>query len=182
MTAEDNPADNGAGRGIFAIADNIDRANDIIGRATSWLLFAMTLLLGTIIILARFKTGFVWMQDLLIYMHGIAFMTAAAHTLLHDGHVRIDVFYSHMSKRKKAMVDALGTLFFLLPSCGAIFFYSFNYVLESWKIREAAQVAGGVPATFLLKTFIWVYVVLMVAQGFSIFLNSIAKLAGKESG
>lgn len=163
-------------QGILAWASIIDRISDATGRLASWLLLAMTLALAAIIILARFKTGFVWLQDLVIYMHGIAFMAAAAHTLLHDGHVRIDIFYSRFDERKKAVVNALGVLLFLLPTCAVIFYYSFDYVIDSWKVKEGAQVAGGVPATFILKTFIWAYVFLMAAQGLSLLLGSIAAI------
>ena len=163
-------------QGPIAVAALIDRVNEAIGRATSWLLLAMTCVLAAIIILARFKTGFVWLQDLLIYMHGIAFMSASAYTLLHDGHVRIDMLYSRMGPRNKAIVNALGVSLFLLPTLGAILYYSFDYVLDSWKVFEGAQVAGGVPATFLLKTVIWAYVALMGAQGLSLLLRSLSDI------
>ena len=157
----------------------IDRLNGLAGRAASWLLLMMTAALAVIILMARFKAGFVWLQELVVYFHAVAFMTASAYTLLHDGHVRIDLVYSRLSLRKRALVNALGTVFLLLPTCGAILYYSIDYVLSSWRVLEGSPEASGLPATFILKSFIWIYVVLMSLQGISLLGKSLRLILGK---
>jgi len=145
-------------------------------------MIAMTVLLGTIIVLARFKTGFVWMQELVTYLHAIAFMTAAAFTLLHDCHVRVDLFYARAGPRAQAWINALGVALLLLPSCGTIFWFSIDYVLGSWEVYEGSPEAGGLPATFILKTFIWVYVFLVSLQGISLLGRSVATIMAPREG
>ena len=72
----------------------VDRLNDTIGRAVSWLTLAMVLT-TVFVVVARygFAWGRVWIQETYVWMHGCVFMLAAGYTLLHDGHVRVDVFY-----------------------------------------------------------------------------------------
>jgi len=62
-----------------------------------------------------FNAGWIWMQESVTYMHGILFMTAAGFTLLHEGHVRVDIFYRPMKPKLKALIDLLGVFFLLLP-------------------------------------------------------------------
>ncbi len=161
-----------------ALSCIIDGCNRAIGRLVSWLTALMAVTLGSIVLLARFDTGFVWLQELVIYLHAMAFMTAAAYTLLNDGHVRIDLLYSRMSVRGQALVNALGVLFLLLPSCAVILHYSASYVLGSWQIMEGSPEAGGIPASFLLKSFIWVYAILMSLQGISLLIRNIGVIFG----
>ena len=48
-----------------------------------------------------FSVGWVWMQELYIWIHATVFMLGAGYTLLHDGHVRIDLIYRTASPRYK---------------------------------------------------------------------------------
>lgn len=165
------------------LAAGIDRANSLLGRAAGWLLAAMAAVLFVVIVLgSMFRVGYVWMQELVIYLHGIIFMSAAAYTLLHNGHVRIDVVYGHLSRRGRATVDLLGSLLLLLPTCGAILYFSLGYVLDSWRVWEGSPEAGGIPATFLLKTFILVFVVTFALQGLSLLAKSVDALRGADAG
>ena len=73
-----------------------------IGRKISWLILAMTLIAFSVALLRYFfNIGFVWMQELYIWMHGLVFLLAAAYTLQEDKHVRVDIFYRKFSEKKK---------------------------------------------------------------------------------
>lgn len=169
---------------LRAIARQVDRANTLLGKAAGWLLAVMAVVLFAVIVLgSAFRTGYVWMQELVVYLHGIVFMSAAAYTLLHNGHVRIDVLYGRLSRRGQAMVDLAGSLLLLFPTCGAVLYFSFDYVLDSWRILEASPEAGGIPATFLLKTFVLVFTVTFALQGLSLLVRSIDAIReGGEGG
>ena len=98
---------------LLQIAGIIDRANDGLGRAVASLTLAMVLVTVVIVVLRYgFSIGFIWMQESVRFMHGFVFLLCAAFTLLHNGHVRVDVFYLKMNARRKAVVDIFGTIFF----------------------------------------------------------------------
>lgn len=144
----------------------VDRLNDAVGRAVSWLTLAMVVAAVAVALLRYvFSIGFVWMQESYLWMHGALIMLGAAYTLRHDGHVRVDVFYGRMSQRRRALVDFAGVLLFLLPLCGMIFYISLPYVIESWAKRESSFQAGGLPGVYLMKTLIPVFCVLVALQG-----------------
>lgn len=165
---------------ITHIATLIDNFSDACGRAIAWLTLGMVLTQFAVVILRYvFETGWIAMQESILFMHGLVFLLGAAYTLRHDGHVRVDIFYRHLSRRGQALVDVLGTLFLLLPVCAYIFFASLEYVTESWELFEGSREAGGLPGVFLLKTSILLMAVLFSLQGLSLLLRNLLILFGE---
>src|SRR5210317_1097254 len=95
-----------------------------------------------------FDAGTVWLQESVVWMHAVVFMLGAAYTLQQDEHVRVDIFYRDMTERRRAWVNLLGVLLFVLPLCCFLVFTSFDYVMASWRIREVSREAGGLPYPF----------------------------------
>ncbi|MEM1176109.1 MAG: TRAP transporter small permease subunit, partial [Pseudomonadota bacterium] len=92
----------------------IDRINDRIGRAAAWMTLAMVIVTFVVVVMRYvFDAGLIWLQESVTWMHAAVFMLGAAHTLQHDEHVRVDVFYRSMSERRRAVVDLFGVLAFL---------------------------------------------------------------------
>jgi len=143
----------------------LDRASEWLGRSLSWLVLAMMLIQFLIVVLRyAFNFNNIAMQESVMYMHAVVFMLAAAWTLKHDGHVRVDIFYRAMTPKRKALVDLCGTLFLLLPVMVFVVLSSTTYVGNSWRILEGSPDSGGIPAVFLLKTLIPLFAGLMILQ------------------
>lgn len=135
------------------------------GKTVSWLTLAMVLLTFVIVILRYgFNLGWIWLQESLTYLHVTVFCVVAAWTLQQDGHVRVDIFYSGMTEKKRALVDLLGSLLFLVPLCVFILVMSWPYVANSWKLLESSREAGGLPLVFLLKSLMMVLPALLLVQ------------------
>ncbi|MBI4183791.1 MAG: TRAP transporter small permease subunit [Proteobacteria bacterium] len=125
-----------------------------------------------------FSIGFIWMQESYVWLHGVVFMVGAGYTLLHEGHVRVDIFYRPAGRRFKAWVDLLGSLFLLLPVVAMTAAVSLPYVRESWIRLETSREAGGLPGLFLLKSVLLVFCLLVALQGLSLALRSVLVLRG----
>jgi TRAP-type mannitol/chloroaromatic compound transport system permease small subunit len=125
-----------------------------------------------------FGLGFIWLQESLTWMHAAVFMLGAAYTLQQDEHVRVDVFYRGMSEHRRAWVDLVGTVIFIFPFCGLLFFESLDYVLDSWNTREVSRNAGGLPypAVPVLKSLLLLMPLAVALQGVSIVARNLAKL------
>ena len=164
---------------LAGIIRRIDRLNDAVGRSVAWLTLAMVLVTFTVVVLRYvFSLGWVWMQESYVWLHGIVFMLGAGYTLLHNGHVRVDIFYRPASDRHKAWVDLFGVVVLLLPVISVSMFYSLDYVIKSWAGLEESREAGGLPGLFLLKSVIWGFCILMALQGLSLAGRSVLILAG----
>jgi len=157
----------------------LERINVAIGRGVAWLTLVMVVVTFVVVVLRyAFDLGWIWLQESITWMHAAVFMLAAAYTLARDEHVRVDVFYRNFGPRGKALVDAAGAMFFLVPVCVFLVWSSWDYVTVSWAIRENSREAGGLvyPLTSLLKTFIPVMATMLLLQGLVIVARSIAAL------
>jgi TRAP-type mannitol/chloroaromatic compound transport system permease small subunit len=163
------------------ISRNIDRCSAAIGRVVSW--FTLMLVLVTVYdVLMRylFHAGSITIQEAEWHLFSANFLLAASWTLLLDGHVRVDFFHSRMTRRKKAWVDFLGGIFFLVPFCAVIVWASIPFVYDSWASLEGSSDPGGLPARYLLKTIIPVAYILMLFQGVSQIIKNFLILRGGE--
>ncbi len=160
----------------------LDRISHVTGRVTAWLTLFMVLL-TTIIVVMRyvFDAGQIWMQESVTWMHAAVFMVGAAYTLLHEEHVRVDIFYRNMSARRRALVDFLGVLLFLLPLCGFLAWMAWDFAAVSWAINESSREPGGLPYPMipLAKSIVVVMPIFVAVQGMSLMLRSLATLKGR---
>jgi TRAP-type mannitol/chloroaromatic compound transport system permease small subunit len=155
-------------RHLTASADRIDRLIAAIGRAVMWLsLFLVLMQFAVVVMRYAFGVGSIWLSESLIYGHAALFLLAAAWTLQQNGHVRVDVFYSQLSARGKAIIDLLGALLLLLPFMAVIIFFALPYAARSWSILERSPETSGLPFVYLLKSLIPLFALLMGLQGFS---------------
>ncbi|OEJ69431.1 TRAP transporter small permease subunit [Magnetovibrio blakemorei] len=160
----------------------IDRFNNRLGRIVSWTAIIMVLVQFLIVVMRYiFNFGSQSMQDSVIYLHSILFLLGASYTLLHEGHVRVDIFYREHSQFAKAMVDAIGALVLLLPVCIFIWWWSWPYVVQSWATHETSLQTSGLPFVYILKTLILAFASLMAVQGVSMFLRSLLTLTGHNT-
>ena len=158
---------------IGSAADLVDRGVCWLGRAVSWLCLVMVLLTGFVVVLRYlFDQGWIWMQELVTWMHAAVFMLAAAYTLSHDEHVRVDIFYRKLSARGRAFVDTAGVILLLLPTCGWILYTGIGYVAASWSMTEASRETGGMPGLFVLKSLIVITPVLLALEGIAFVLRA----------
>lgn len=156
-----------------------DWVNERVGRGVAWLTLAMVLITFLVVVLRYgFALGWVWLQESYVWLHGIVFMIGAGYTLLHNEHVRVDIFYAPASPRYKALVDLFGVFFLLLPVVAIVTYVAWPYVIESWSRQEQSREAGGLPGLFLLKTVILGFCALIALQGLSLAARSLLVLTG----
>jgi len=150
------------------IARKIDALDDRFGRAVSWIMLFMVLVVFMDVVLRYvFRTTTVWLQELEWHLFGIVYMLAAGYTMLYNEHVRVDIVYSKWSVRKKAWSDFILYLLFFYPSAIMIVWTSIPFVRNSFHVYEGSPDPGGIPLRFLLKSVIIVGFVILMIQAFS---------------
>ena len=166
--------------GLKKIANTIDVINDWIGRCLAWLTLGMVLVTFVVVLMRYvFGLGSTILQESVVYMHAIVFMACAGYALVHNGHVRCDIFYGAASPRAKAVIDIIGTFVFLIPMCVLIVWVTWPYAKASWAVLEGSPEGRmGIPAVFLLKSLILVFAGLLAVQAISLVLQSALFLAG----
>ena len=73
------------------------------------------------------------------YMFAGIVMLGGAWTLKVNEHVRVDLFYGWVSERTRTWIDLLGGIFFLLPMCALMIYFTWPWFWQSWITHEGSQ-------------------------------------------
>jgi len=159
------------------LADMLDWINRIVGNAVMWCVLGMVLL-QFMLVLARYVFGVasIFYSEGVLYLHAMIFMLGAGYTLLMQGHVRVDILYSRLSARGQAVIDIFGHLALLGPSMLILLYWSWPMVRRSWAILEGPISVGGIPASFLLKSLVTAFCVLLLIQALSALIRDLIRL------
>lgn len=154
---------------IAGLVRSIDAANEWMGRIVAWMTLGAVLVCFLVVVLRyAFSIGYPWMQELYVWQHACVFMLGAGYTMVHRGHVGVDILYNRWPPRTQAWVDIICVLIFMFPWLAVLAFASSHFITASWAIREASEQVEGMPALYLLKSVIWVFCALLFLQGLAL--------------
>ena len=117
----------------------LEKTINSLGRFIS-LMIPVIVILMIVIIVARYflGIGLTGIQELVMYIHALIFLGCAGYVQYKDEHVRVDIFYRSSSSLYKKIINYFLSLFFLIPVCFVIGFYSIELIEMSWKIKEVS--------------------------------------------
>ena len=148
----------------------IDQLIDRIANSLLYLLvFLIVLVFFTVFFRYVFNISYVFLQELIMYMHALIFMFGISYALKEKSHVKIDIIYSMMTSKKQCIISIIGIILFILPTSLFITYISIDMVAQSWLILEGSSEAGGLNLVYILKSLIPI-------TGILIFLQAISEL------
>ena len=153
----------------------------------TWLAFLVVLAEFQIVI-SRFIFSYEqpFMGDLVRFWYAALFLFASAHTLIHEGHVRVDVLYSRFNKRAKAWSNTVGTLLLGLPLGWIILatgmWYKTSSINSPLVSFEVTQSGYGLYVKYIMVGFLVVFAVSMIIQFSSYLLTNVADLRQEPDG
>ena len=172
---------------MHVIYKAIDGLNERIGTVVAWFTLGMVLVQFILVVMRYVFSAqdflllsTLWWQEAIVYLHGSLIMAAAGYTFLHNGHVRVDIFYREASPKVQDWTDLIGSLIFLLPVCYLIAWSAWPNVSLSWANLEGSTETSGIPAKFLLKSTVLVLALLLALQGISTAIKAALRLLGHE--
>jgi TRAP-type mannitol/chloroaromatic compound transport system permease small subunit len=159
----------------------IDTLNQWVGRGVSWVTLALVLVVFVDVVMRYlFNTSFVFTQELEWHLFGFIFLMGAGYTLLHDGHVRVDIIYQRVGLKPRAWINLCGVILFLIPGCIMVITTSFKFALNAFEIMEGSPDPGGIPFRYVIKSCIPVGFTLLLLQGISLGMHSVMQILGIE--
>lgn len=163
---------------LLSVSRVIDRMNELIGKAVSWLILAAVLVSAVNAVVRKlFNTSSNAWLELQWYLYGAAFLLAAAYTLKQNEHIRIDIVYGMFSRRVQHWIDLFGHVVFLMPFVLLMLFYFGPYALRSFNSGEVSTNAGGL-VIWPAKTLLLIGFTLLAFQGVSEIIKKIAVMRG----
>lgn len=163
---------------LLKLTAYIDRFSAFVGRWVSWLLLvAVIVSAGNAILRKLFNVSSNAWLELQWYLYGAVFLLASAYTLHKNGHVRIDIVASFLSKRTRQWIDLLGHMFMLMPFVGLIIYLAIPWFIRSFVSGEVSPHVGGL-ILWPAKLLVLLGFMLLAAQA----ISEIIKLCGAMAG
>lgn len=145
---------------LLALSRLIDKITAGIGKFTTWLILATTLIsAGNAIVRKMFGVSSNGLLEIQWYIFAAVFLLGAGYGFLRNSHVRIDFLSAHFSPRTRNWVDVVGIVAVLLPFCILMVVLSWPLFVQAYQMGEMSSNAGGlirwpvyalVPAGFAL--------------------------------
>jgi TRAP-type mannitol/chloroaromatic compound transport system permease small subunit len=159
---------------------HVDAMSLRIGNVAKFLILAMIGVLAFEAISRNFfNSSHIWSLEITEYINVTYYLLGGAYTLLIGGHVRMDVFYTNWSAKKKAIFDIITFVF------GLIFLVMLIYggsksVIYSLKYNQVAYSAWAPPVA-PIKIISVIGIVLMLLQNIAEFIKDLAIARGKDT-
>jgi TRAP-type mannitol/chloroaromatic compound transport system permease small subunit len=163
---------------LLQFSQFIDRLNERIGKASSWLiLIAVLICTGNALVRYSVNLSSNGWLEIQWYLNSAMFLLVAAYALKRNDHVRIDVIAGRLSAKAQAWIDIGGSLVALLPVSLIIVWYSLPSLVSSWNVNEYSSDPGGL-IRWPVRLLIPVAFSLLALQGVSEIIKRVAFLKG----
>ena len=167
---------------LLKIEKITDKIIDFFGNITAVLLILMILNVAYDVFMRYvFHNSSIAMQEFEWHLFAVIMLYGTGYALRHNAHVRVDFLYDRFSAKKKAWVNILGTIFFLLPLALLVIYGSIEYVMDSYTTHEISEDPGGLPYRWIIKAQIPFAFIFLIFCAFNFVLHNINVLRGVEA-
>ena len=116
---------------------SVDRFSEWTGALSAWIVVPlMVVVMYEVIMRHVFNAPTAWGYDVSWMLFAAQFLIGGAFTHLRNGHIRIDIVYSLLSPRAKAIYDALANTIVILPPMILFGWAGYRYAAEAFMDAE----------------------------------------------
>ncbi|EJP4176001.1 TRAP transporter small permease subunit [Vibrio vulnificus] len=164
-------------RNLIYIERLFNRFGDLLGWLSS-VLFILLLanVVYDVVMRYVFNDVSIAFQEMEWHLFSAVFLLGIPFALKSGGHVRVDLFYERLSHRAQAIIDLLGTIFFLFPFCLLVAWFGIDFAQESYALGETSGDPGGLPYRWVIKAIIPLSFLFMAISGVGLLLHSLNKI------
>jgi len=151
-----------------------DKFADFIGIITAIAMVLMILnVFYDVVMRYFFRSGSIAMQEMEWHLFSVIILLGIAYTLKEDGHVRVDVVYDRLKPKRKAMINMLGSVLFILPIAILITSSSIGFAYEAYDSMEMSGDPGGLEYRWIVKALIPLSFSLLIVTAIGFFIKNL---------
>ena len=159
--------------------NTIDYISLKTGRATMYLVFVMMFILILSFVTRNIiNIPLIWIIEMAQFVMTGYYLLGGGYSMLTDDHVRMDLIYSKLKDKTKALLDSLTSVFLVFYL--VILFYgsisSLTYTIET----NQRLFTAWAPYVWPIKSVMTFGILLMLLQSIAIFFKDLAKVLGRE--
>ena len=157
--------------GLLKLSEALRRMLETVAIASGWLLLAMAAV-TCFDVIAR-KTGIpaplTKLQELEWHFHAVLFSMWMGYGYTVNAHPRVDSFTEKMAWRRRAWIELMGCIFFALPYCLLVAYFSIEFVANSFALAEQSDSTVGLKYRWAIKGLyaagLWLVVLGIISVG-----------------
>jgi TRAP-type mannitol/chloroaromatic compound transport system permease small subunit len=139
-------------RDIWAFIRPIESITKFFGYLSACIIPLLAVLIAyEVISRYAFQAPTPWAFEISYMLMGTCFLLAIAFCLQLRRHIRVDFVYDHVSPKKRASIDLVGFVFFLLPMLLWCSWGLWVYFLEAYKVNEVSGESAWNPIIWPFK-------------------------------
>ncbi len=127
-----------------------------------------------------FSNSSVGMQEMEWHLFSVMFLFGIAYALKEEAHVRVDFIYDRLSDKKRAVINIVGTILFLLPFALLIVFGSYEYVFDAYDVNEISEDPGGLTHRWIIKAMIPLSFIFLILSAMGYILKNVRIYKGEK--
>ena len=156
---------------ILRLVDSLSEWSGEIGK---WFAFLLVLV-GTFETVSRhfFNAPTIWSYDTLCMAGGVTYLLGASYDYRHNAHTRVDIIYSQLSPKARAILDIVCALLFLFPLMGVMFVLAVSWAIRAWTINEVMFNSFWYPPSGPYRTLFALGLLLLLLQALAKFVRDI---------
>ncbi|WP_428023347.1 TRAP transporter small permease subunit [Arcobacter sp.] len=159
---------------LLKLERGFDKFANFIGTITAITMVLMILnVFYDVIMRYFFKSGSIAMQEMEWHLFSIIILLGISYTLKEDGHVRVDLIYDRLPDRKKAMINMVGVITFILPIALLVGLSSIGNAHEAYVSMEQSGDPGGLPYRWIVKALIPLSFLLLLITSIGYFIKNL---------
>lgn len=164
---------------LLKLEKGFDKFADFIGTITAITMVLMVLnVFYDVIMRYFFKSGSIAMQEMEWHLFSVIILLGISYTLKEDGHVRVDLIYDRLSQRRKALINMVGAVIFILPIAILVGTSSINNAMEAYLSMEQSGDPGGLPYRWVVKALIPLSFFLLIITTIGFFIKNLNVFKG----
>lgn len=159
---------------LLKLEKGFDKFANVIGYITAIVMVLMILnVFYDVVMRYFFRSGSIAMQEMEWHLFSIIILLGISYTLKEDGHVRVDLIYDTLSQKKKAIINMVGVVLFILPIAILIGYGSIDYVVEAYQSGEQSGDPGGLTNRWLVKSLIPISFLFLIITSIGFFIKNL---------
>ncbi len=157
----------------FAFNRAISKVNGVVGEWVAyWSVLAVFVFYYEVLARYVFNSPTNWAHESMFLMFGMQYLLAGGFVLREGAHVRVDVIYMYLSRRGRAFIDLLTSVFFFIFTL-ALIWTGWTFFRDSFDVNEVSFTEWGIqywPVKFALP----LGGVLLLLQGIALLFKNFA--------
>jgi len=112
------------------------------------------------------------LQELEWHVHTALFSLVLGYGFTHNRHVRVDLLRMHLQTKTQALIEFVGTTFFMIPYTIVVIYFCYIFTYDSYVTNEISASLVGMSHRWIIKSVLGVGLIVALLSGIAVWLQS----------